>query len=421
MSAARFELERAASAVLVPAASAVLAALELQDFAPAGIFVPASSADPRGEVAAVRKSLERAGQAVCFAACELANGIELPGERATKLPCALALAAAEEGSPRERRWIRTAAAIAGSEARAADIELLVPRSRPAALEGFGDDLVRPLRCSRELLAGWRSAGIEGCFEASLAEAGDVCAIARTTSPDVAWGGTLLADARDRTPGDGELARNLVQGCAGVLLGGDVLAARATLIEAVASGLLRRERLLHCAERMLALRDRLRQQRPQLAPSGIESLDRGAFALDAASAGLCLSRRWAWKPGWSCELLAPLQPVASLEVRTFLERLRPELARNPRPGGALLPVVSESKLDAPELAEIDAKVASLLELGWPVGVLWMAEPSWLPTAWWARRKPSILIGFQATALALQAARRWLLGEGRAGGSLPCNLG
>src|SRR5436190_15474423 len=100
MRAPRSELERAASAVLVPAASAALAAQEIQAFAPAGIFVPANCADPRGEVAAVRKAIEREGQAVCFAACEVANGIELPGERATQLPCALALAAAEQGSPR---------------------------------------------------------------------------------------------------------------------------------------------------------------------------------------------------------------------------------------------------------------------------------------------------------------------------------
>jgi len=173
--------------------------------------------------------------------------------------------------------------------------------------------------------------------------------------------------------------------------------------------------------MLALRDQLKRPRSLLAPSGIESLDRAGFALDAACAGLCLSRRWAWKLGQHCELLAPLQPVASLEVRSFLERLRVELAGSLGAGGAVLPVVSESKPDKAALAEIEAKLESLRELGWPTGVLWMADPSWLPAAWWSRRRAPILLGFQAGPLALQAARRWLLGETRAGGSLPCSLG
>ena len=421
MGAPRSELERAASAVLVPPASAALAPLALERHTPAGVFVPASSADPRGEIAAVRKALQRAGETACFAACELVNGIELPGERSTKLPCALALAAAAGGSPRGPRWTRTAGAIAGSEARAAGIELCLPRSSPSALESFGDDHVLSQSCARELVAGWRSAGIEGCFVASRAEAGDVCAILDGTAPRSAWGGPMLADARDRALGEGELARALANGCDGVFLGGDVPAARAALAHAVDSGLLRRERLLQCAERMLALRDRLRRPQPPHMPSGIELPDPAGFALDAAAAGLCLSRSWAWKLGRQCELLAPLHPVASLDVRAFLERLRLELAGSLQPGGALLPVVPDSKPDASELAEIEGKVQALRELGWPVGVLWMAEPGWLPAAWWSRRRAPILLGFQATALALQAARRWLLGDARAGGSLPCSLG
>jgi hypothetical protein len=232
---------------------------------------------------------------------------------------------------------------------------------------------------------------------------------------------LLADARDGALDQGELARALASGCDGVLLGGDALAARSALIEAVDAGALRRERLLQCAQRLLALRDQLRRPRTLLAPAGIESLDRARFALDAACAGLCLSRRWSWKLGQHCELLAPLQPVARLEVRSFLERLRVELAGSRGAGGAVLPVVSESSLDAAELAEIEAKLESLRELGWPTGVLWMADPRWLPAAWWSRRRAPILLGFQATPLALQAARLWLVGETKAGGSLPCNLG
>jgi hypothetical protein len=421
MGAARSELERAASAVLVPEASAALAALAVGDFALAGIFIRASSADPRGEIAAVRKALERARQADFFAACELANGIELPGESATKLPCALALAAAEAGSQHGKHWIRSAGMIAGSEARAAGIELLLPPPKPGALDGFGDDPDHALRCLRELCAGWRSVGIESCIEVSRTEPASVCALARDGAWSAECSEPLLAEARDPQFPRDDLARALASGCDGILLGGDVLAARLALIQAVDAGLLRPERLLQCATRMRDLRDHLTRPKRSLGPSQSQSADRAGFALDAASAGLCASRRWAWKLGQPCEVLAPLQPVESLEVRAFLERLRVELAGSSRPAGALLPVVSEARLDASQLGEIDAKLESLRELGWPVGVLWMAEPRWLPAAWWTRRRPPVLVGFQATALALQSVRHWLLGLARAGGSLPCNLG
>jgi len=419
MSSVPAELERAASAVLVPTASDALAALECDPCSPAGVYVPASSGDPRDEISALRRALDRSDRAEVFAACELVQGVELPGERATKLPCALSLAAAEEGSQRER-WIRTAGAIAGSEARAAGIELLLPRSKPVALAGLGDDPVRVLERSRELRAGWRSAGVEGCFDARRAEEGDVCALTHGTELHSNWKGLLFADARDGSLAATDVPRALASGCDGVVLESQFAGAKAALIGSVDAGLLRRERLLECAQRMLALRDRLRGKQPQAA-AGIEALDRAGFALDAASAGLCLSGRWPWKPGKAFELLAPLEPVERLEVRSFLERLRLELAGGSHPAGAVLPVVAESRPDAQRLSEIGGKLDSLRTLGWPIGLLWMAEPSWLPTAWWTRGRPPILLGFQATPLALQAARRWLQGGARASGSLPCSLG
>jgi hypothetical protein len=128
------------------------------------------------------------------------------------------------------------------------------------------------------------------------------------------------------------------------------------------------------------------------------------------------------------VLAPLHQAHGLEARSGLERLRRALAGSPRPAGVVLPVVGELRADGgrhgpsrAELAEVDAKVASLRTLGWKVGLVWLASPRALPAAWWSRRDLPVLVAFAPTPPMLEAVERWLRGRSRAGGSLPCALG
>lgn len=427
MGATQAELERAASAVIVPefGAGDGPAIERLAALAPVGVHCPASAVEPRAVLARLRSALAEAGAQDCFAACDLAFGTSMPWLDATRLPSALALAAADSGDERsagQRRWIHGAGAIAGSEARAAGIDLALAPHAEDDLAGFGDDTEHALSRARELVAGLRVAGTDGCLDQHRAHEADACALA----PDLArasWPGCLLADGRRKEPSfDGKaLARALANGCDGALVAGDPDRIRSDLIAAVQTTPSNQERLSACAARMRALRDRLRS--PRARPVGVGedvTRDKAGFAVAAAEASLCQSRRWSWRLGRPCELLAPLHAVANLDARSFLERLRLDVAGSDRPGGALLPVVSERALEASQLAEIDAKLESLRGLGWPVGLLWLASPRSLPMSWWERTHAPLLVAFDAAAPALAAVQRWLRGAVRASGSLPCNL-
>jgi hypothetical protein len=419
------ELERAASAVIVAELAADERRWDLERFPPAGVLVPRATNDPGRSLARLRASLAAAGQPDCFAACELSNGSGVAWwQGASRMPCALALAAAEAGARGRAHWIRSAGALAGRACRASGIDLVLPSSTLGELDGFGDERESASRRACEHREGLLAGGTWGCLASADALALDACALAR--GPDFArggWSGALLADARDGPDrcADGlALARALERGCDGILLRGDARQARAALLATTEAGQLSRAHLLERAQRMRALRDRLRQ--PPLEPrSRNDARDPAGFALEATQASLCQSGHWTWRLGRPCELLAPLHPVASLEARSALERLRLDLAGSSRPAGALLPVVAESALDSLQLAEIDAKLAALRELGWPVGMLWLASPRWLPASWWGRKDAPVLLAFEATTTTLEAVRIWLQGGARANGSLPCRLG
>jgi hypothetical protein len=243
-------------------------------------------------------------------------------------------------------------------------------------------------------------------------------------------GAVLADAPDaaalrRWPR--AHVRALTAGCDGLLCPSDPQATARELLEAVEAGALPLGRLAVAAGRMRALRDRLTPQ-VRGAPSA-GAVDGARFAAEAADAALCLStRRWAWRRGRPCEVLAPLHPARSQEARAGIERLRRALAGSARPAGVVLPVVGAGEAggvrcgpSAAELAPIEAKIASLRELGWRVGLVWLASPRTLPAAWWQRPELPVLLAFSPFPPMVEAVERWLAGRSRAGGSLPCGLG
>jgi hypothetical protein len=73
-------------------------------------------------------------------------------------------------------------------------------------------------------------------------------------------------------------------------------------------------------------------------------------------------------------------------------------------------------DAAALAEVDAKLADLRSLGWPVGLLWFGPLQALPAAWRARGEVPVLVAWAATPPMAEAAHAFLSGRERCGGFL-----
>jgi hypothetical protein len=117
-----------------------------------------------------------------------------------------------------------------------------------------------------------------------------------------------------------------------------------------------------------------------------------------------------------------------EARAEIAKLRIELAGGVTPKGVVIPVVCEVRafhggyaLSREQLAELDQRVADLRRLGWPVGLLWFGSPQSLPKERWSASQTPLLLAFAPTPPMVDAARRWLAGEVRAGGALPAQLG
>lgn len=513
------QLERAAGAVIVPEVRAAgtrpgpLAdgrasrppRAYLERFPPAGVVLFGRSAagpvDVLDSLQAVRDDARELGEPPPFAACDLEQGAGLHLVGATRLPPALALAAAAEGQRDPARglaWIRAAGELTAREARARGVELVLApvldldtaAANPiVAARGFGAD---PRTVAQRALAfheGLRRGGGLGCAKhfpghgaartdshaelpridlddaalergalvpfRALAADGIACTMvghldvpALTGAPGQAtslsrralvgvlrgrlgFAGVVLSDAMDMGALSGcerPHARALAAGCDGLLCPRDAGAAAEELLVAVAAGELSGERLIEAAARMHGLREAALGPPPR-APRPGDLEDPEGLALSLALRSLCLStRRWAWRPGRRCEVLAPLHQARGEEARASIERLRAALAGGGRPAGVVLPVVCEQVAgsgtygpDGRALAEIDAKLAALRSLGWPVGLVWMGSPRTIPCAWWERDDVPILVAHAPTPPMAAAVARYLAGRGRPGGSLPVPLG
>lgn len=272
-------------------------------------------------------------------------------------------------------------------------------------------------------------------------------LATTLSPRVAgallrgelrFEGAALTDALDMGALAGvehAPARALAAGCDGLLCPRDPQATAQALLQAVAAGRLSVERVRAAAARMRALRERaLAVPDPRALEAAVRAgeleracLDgapaRARFAAALSATALRVSRGgWAWRPGSPCEVLAPLHTPRGEEARAVIHRLREALAGRGRPRGAVLPVALEVGAglgggpDAAALAEVDAKLADLRSLGWPVGLLWFGPLQALPAAWRARGEVPVLVAWAATPPMAEAAHAFLSGRERCGGFL-----
>lgn len=270
-----------------------------------------------------------------------------------------------------------------------------------------------------LPASLSSAAIEGCLRGELG-----------------FGGVVLSDALDMGALLGledVAARALGAGCDGLLAPRDPLATARELVRAVAAGTLRRERLSQAAGRMRALRERLRRAPEtfdarglaRAARPGAKAARRARFALEASAAGLILEGGpWPWRRGRPVEVLTPVDPVAGLEARAELNRLRDGLSGGSRPGGVVLPVVCELQAgsghygpDAAGRRRIVQKAGALLGLDWPVGILWFGSPGSVPGAGWAPPGVPVLVAHAAAPPVVDAVLEFLRGRARALGCRP----
>ena len=181
------ELERDIGAVLVPevrVAGTIASPTEivpsadyLRRFPPAGLVAfgrtPAGAVSPARLLRAVRAQLAEFGEALPFACCDLEQGAGLHFPEATRLPPALALAAAALGARKPEaglQWLRRAGELTGREARALGVELVLApvadvntaRDNPIiAVRSFGDDPKRAGSLARAWLEGLQAAGAGG--------------------------------------------------------------------------------------------------------------------------------------------------------------------------------------------------------------------------------------------------------------------
>jgi len=181
------EIERDIGAVIVPelrvagtiaSPSEILPAPDyLRRFPPAGIVVfgrtPGGAVSPVKLLRALRASLAALGESEPFACCDLEQGAGLHLPEGTRLPPALALAAAALGARTPEQGVallRAAGELTAREARACGIELVLApvadvntaRDNPIiAVRSFGDDPLRAARMARAWLEGLRAGGAAG--------------------------------------------------------------------------------------------------------------------------------------------------------------------------------------------------------------------------------------------------------------------
>jgi beta-glucosidase-like glycosyl hydrolase len=181
------QIERDIGAVLVPelrVAGTISSPSEilpepdyLRRFPPAGIVVfgrtPAGAVSPVRLLRSLRAQLREQGQLEPFACCDLEQGAGLHLPEGTRLPPALALAAAALGARTPEQGVallRAAGELTAREARACGIELVLApvadvntaRDNPIiAVRSFGDDPVRAGRMARAWLEGLRAGGAAG--------------------------------------------------------------------------------------------------------------------------------------------------------------------------------------------------------------------------------------------------------------------
>ncbi len=182
------ELEQDIGAVLVPevrVAGTITSPSEIlpdpeyvRRFPPAGVVAfgrtPAGAVSPVKLLRALRASVAAHGDPEPFACCDLEQGAGLHLPEGTRLPPALALAAAALGARTPAAGIallRAAGELTAREARSLGIELVLApvadvntaRDNPIiAVRSFGDDPKRAGRMARAWLEGLRAGGAAGC-------------------------------------------------------------------------------------------------------------------------------------------------------------------------------------------------------------------------------------------------------------------
>ncbi len=147
-------------------------------FPPAGVVAfgrtPAGAVSPVKLLRTLRAAMRAKGESEPFACCDLEQGAGLHFTEGTRLPPALALAAAATGARTPAQGIallRAAGELTAREARACGIELVLApvadvntaRDNPIiAVRSFGDDPKRAGRLARAWLEGLRAGGAAGC-------------------------------------------------------------------------------------------------------------------------------------------------------------------------------------------------------------------------------------------------------------------
>jgi beta-glucosidase-like glycosyl hydrolase len=424
--------------------------LFLERFPPVGLVAfgrtPAGAVSPAPLLEAVRERCAALGAERPFAACDLEQGAGLhfpPEAGATRLPPALALAAAGE------RWVREAGERTAREARALGVELVLAPvcdvntrgDNPIiAARAFGDDPAQVAVLAAAFLEGLHAGGAGGCAKhypghgdtdldshlelpfvargerelleielapfRSLAGRGvdavmvahlDVPALtgesglATSLSPraiatlrgELGFRGAVLSDALDMGALGGARslhARALAAGCDGLLCPSDPLAAARELGEALERGDLARERLREAAGRMRALRSGLLARRaPPPTPDGAE------WAVQAGVRALCRAGTWPWRAGAPCEVEAPFPPGQPDEVRALVARLRDSLVGTTGAAGVLLPVACEARAGAGRRGLSAAELADLrMRIASHHRLGWPAALAWFAPPQWLPR-------------------------------------
>ena len=191
-------------AVIVPrvhVAGPVPDAPYLKRYPPAGLIAfgrdPADGRTLPGladRLAELRALFEELGLERPFACCDLEEGAGLHFEDATRLPPALALAAADEGrrgrGGGEPDWILSAGCLTGLEARARGVELVLgpvvdvasrPENPIIAVRSFGDEPARVAARARSFATGLRLGGVGSCLK-HFPGHGDTAADSHTELP-----------------------------------------------------------------------------------------------------------------------------------------------------------------------------------------------------------------------------------------------
>jgi beta-glucosidase-like glycosyl hydrolase len=186
MSSLKRELELAAGAVILPSLRPGGARIEesyLARFPPTGVIVFRGSAPRGGEPEELLESLRARcrdlGLARPFACCDLEQGAGLHFQGGTRLPPALALAAAEQGAldrgeaTAGRELLVRAGELTGSEARSFGVELVLAPvvdvntacDNPIiAVRSFGDRADDVVRRARAFVEGLHRGGAGACLK-----------------------------------------------------------------------------------------------------------------------------------------------------------------------------------------------------------------------------------------------------------------